>query len=95
MQVDDVAHGPILPRVVNLTPVATAAAIEVNSQAFAVPGVKVGDGVSVTPPALVANLALAAAFVSAVNEVTISWVNATATAKTPAPGNYVFSIVRP
>lgn len=77
----------------SITP-AGVAAIVAPAQTFTVPGVKVGDAVTVNPPAQTAGVAIANAYVSAANTVSIQFVNPTAGALTPAAGNHTFVITR-
>jgi hypothetical protein len=76
-----------------LTPVAVAANTTAE-QTFGVPGLLVGDVVSVNPPSLVAGLAIAHVRVSAADTIAIAWANVTAGSLTPPSGSYLISAVR-
>ena len=77
-----------------LTPVAVAT-ITVAEQSFTVPGLKLGDHVTVNAPAITAGTAFAGARVSAANTLTIAYVNPTDGSLTPAAGVYTIAIQRP
>lgn len=77
-----------------LTP-ASVATITTAEQTFTVPGVKVGDQVSITPPGHQAGVVAATARVTAENTVGITFVNPTAGSVTPTAGDYLFTVVRP
>lgn len=79
-----------------LTPAAVAT-ITAPVQAFSNTGIglKLGDQVDVSPPGATAGVALASAWVSAADQLSIQWVNPTAAALTPPAGNYTVSVLRP
>jgi hypothetical protein len=80
--------------VVDITPAEVATIVTVE-QTFTVTGVKVGDGVSVSPPGLTAGAAICSARVSAADTVAIGFVNPTVAGVTPLTGDHVFTIYRP
>ena len=76
-----------------LTPAEVAANISAE-EAFAVEGVAVGDAVSVSA-AIDAGLGIVGCRVSAVDEITIAFINTTAGALTPtAAATYTFTVVK-
>ncbi len=78
-----------------ITPVASAAAIGVNTQTFTVTGVASGDTLAmVSAPAPTALCPLVSARATALNTVSLDWAVLTAAACTPAAGTYKFQIVR-
>lgn len=77
----------------SLTP-AEVATITAPAQTFTVPGVKVGDAVSVNPPGQTAGVTIGSVYVSAANTVSIQFVNPTAGNLTPAAGNHTFVVTR-
>lgn len=80
---------------VALTP-SIVATITVAEQTFAVPGLNVGDYVSVSKPTTQAGLGIANARVSAVNTLAIAFVNPTAAGITPTAGEvYMVRVERP
>ena len=76
-----------------LTPAQVSGATTAE-QTFSVPGLLVGDIVTVNPPSLAAGLGIAHARVSAADTLAIAWVNATAGALTPASGTYLVAAIR-
>lgn len=78
----------------NITP-SSVATITTAEQTFALPGVRAGDSVTVTPPGHQAGVAAAAARVTAKNTVGITFVNPTAGNVTPSAGDYIFTVIRP
>ncbi len=80
----------------NLTP-AIVATISAAVQNFAGTGIglQVTDQVDVSPPGATAGVALASAWVSAPDQLSIQWVNPTAAGVTPPAGNYIVSVLRP
>jgi hypothetical protein len=79
---------------VSITPVSVAASTSVE-QSFTVPGVRVGDFVTVAAPSLVAGVSAEQARVSAANTVAITFQNSTLAGVVPAAGAYQFLAVRP
>jgi hypothetical protein len=78
-----------------LTPVAVAT-ITSAEQTFTIPGLQVGDQVTVTPNFAVTNLVdIVAARVTAANTLGISFQNGTAGSLTPASGVYSVEVNRP
>lgn len=77
----------------SLTPVSVAT-ITCAEQAFTVPGLAVGDAVTVTPPSITAGVAPVCARVSAANTLQITFCNPTAGALVPAAGIYRIKVVR-
>jgi hypothetical protein len=73
---------------------AEVATITTAEQTVSIPGVKVGDQVSVSPPGHEAGVVAAAARVTAADTVGVTFVNPTAAGVTPTAGNYLFTIVR-
>lgn len=76
-----------------LTPVSVAT-ITCAEQTFTVPGLLVGDSVTVTPPSITAGVAPVCARVSATNTLAITFCNPTAGALVPAAGTYQISVMR-
>lgn len=77
----------------SLTPVSVAAAT-CAEQNFTVQGLAVGDYVDVTPPSITAGVSAVGARVSAANTLTVTFVNPTAGALTPAAGVYRIQVTR-
>ena len=77
----------------SLTPVSVAAAT-CAEQNFTVAGLQVGDFVDVAPPGITAGVAPIIARVSAANTLTVTFVNPTAGALTPAAGVYQIQVTR-
>lgn len=77
----------------SLTPVSVAT-ITCAEQQFTVPGLAVGDVVTVSPPSITAGVAPVCARVSAANTLQITFVNPTAGPLTPAAGVYQIFIAR-
>lgn len=77
----------------SLTPSAVSANTSAE-QTFSVPGLVVGDIVTVNPPSNVAGLALTHARVSAADTLAITWANVTAGSLTPPSGTYLVGAVR-
>ncbi len=77
-----------------LTPTIVAT-ITSPEQTFTVPGLLVGDQVSVSHPSNVNGVGIAGARVSAANTLAIKFVNPTAGGVTPAAGAYLVTVVRP
>lgn len=77
----------------SLTPASVAAAT-CAEQNFTVPGLKVGDAVSLTPPSITAGVAAACCRVSATNTLTVTFINPTAGALVPAAGAYQIQMIR-
>lgn len=78
---------------ITITPTSVTAATT-SSQSFAVPGARVGDSVSVTPPAIVAGVAPVCARVNANDSITITFMNATAGDLVPSAGAYQVFLAR-
>lgn len=76
-----------------ITP-AEVATIVAPAQTFTVPGLKVGDAVIVNPPSQTAGVAIANAYVSAADTLSIQFVNPTAGALTPAAGVHRITVIR-
>lgn len=74
---------------------AEVATITTAEQTVGVPGVLLGDAVTVTPPGHQAGVVAAAARVTAKDTVGITFVNPTAGGVTPTAGDYIFTITRP
>lgn len=66
-------------------------------QNFAATGIGLlpGDQVDVSPPGATAGVALASAWVSAADQLSIQWVNPTAGGLVPPAGTYTVSVLRP
>lgn len=79
---------------VSLSP-ASVATITTAEQTFTVPGVLVGDAVSVSPPGHQAGVVAAACRVTAADTVGVTFVNPTAGGVVPTAGNYLFRVTRP
>jgi hypothetical protein len=77
----------------SLTPVSVAT-ITCAEQAFTVPGLAVGDVVTVSPPGITAGVAPVCARVSAANTLQITFCNPTAGPLVPAAGVYQIFIAR-
>jgi hypothetical protein len=77
----------------SLTPVSVATVATVE-QTFTVPGLAVGDQVTVTPPAITPGVAPVCARVSATNTLAVTFINSTAGALVPAAGVYQIGFVR-
>lgn len=77
----------------SLTPVSVATVATVE-QTFTVPGLLVGDQVTVSPPGITAGVAPVCARVSATNTLAITFINSTAGALVPAAGVYRITVVR-
>jgi hypothetical protein len=77
----------------SLTPVSVAT-ITAAEQAFTVPGLQVGDAITITPPSITAGVAPVCARVSAANTLQITFVNPTAGALVPAAGVYQIQFTR-
>lgn len=77
----------------SLTPVSVAT-ITCAEQAFTVPGLKVGDVVTVSPPSITAGVAPVCARVSATDTLQITFCNPTAGPLVPAAGIYQLFIAR-
>jgi hypothetical protein len=78
---------------VSLTPAEVAANVA-PAQTFTVTGVKTGDTIIVTPPGQTANVAIANAYVSAADTISIQFTNPTAGALTPAAGTHKITVIR-
>ena len=80
---------------ISLTPSAVSATTA-PAQNFSATGIGllVGDQVDVSPPSATAGVALASAWVSAVDQLSIQWVNPTAGSLTPPAGNYIVVVTR-
>lgn len=78
-----------------LTPAAVAATTA-PTQVFAATGIGLltTDAIEVSPPSVTAGVALATAFVSAVDTITLQFVNPTAGSLTPPAGNYTVTVLR-
>jgi hypothetical protein len=79
---------------VSITPSAVST-IEAPAETFTVTGVEVGDAVIVNPPSQTADIAIANAYVSAADTVSIQFVNPTVGSLTPAAGEHIFTVIRP
>lgn len=77
----------------SLTPVAVATVATVE-QTFSVPGLAVGDYVSISPPSITAGVAPVCARVSAANTLAVTFVNSTAGSLTPPAGVYQIQFTR-
>jgi len=77
----------------SLTPVSVAT-ITCAEQQFTVPGLAVGDVVTVSPPSITAGVAPVCARVSATNTLQITFCNPTAGPLVPAAGVYQIFIAR-
>lgn len=80
---------------ISLTPSAVSATTA-PVQNFAATGIglQVGDQVDVSPPSATAGVALASAWVSAADQLSIQWVNPTAGSLTPPAGAYIVVVTR-
>jgi hypothetical protein len=76
-----------------LTP-AEVATIVAPAQTFTVPGLKTTDAVIVNPPGQQAGVAIANAYVSAADTLSIQFVNPTAGALTPTAGTHKITVIR-
>jgi len=74
---------------------ASVGAATAATQTVTVNGVKVGDVVSVSPPAFATAVACVAGTVTADNTISLRFVNPTAGALVPTAGTYLFRITRP
>ncbi len=76
-----------------LTPAAvnTITAVE---QTFTVPGVKLGDHISVNPPGTTSGAIIGAARASAANQIAIQFVNPTVGSVTPLAGAHTILVTR-
>jgi len=79
---------------VDITPAEVATIVTVE-QTFTVPGVKVGDAVTVSPPGMTAGATVTSARVSAVDTVAIGFTNPTVAGVTPLTGTHIFTVYRP
>jgi hypothetical protein len=78
-----------------LTPSAVAATTApVQNFANTGIGLQVGDAIEVSPPSVTAGVALATAYVSALDQLSLQFVNPTAGSLTPPAGNYVVTVLR-
>lgn len=77
----------------SLTPVSVATVATVE-QTFTVPGLRVGDYVSVSPPSITAGVAPVCSRVSASNTLAVTFINSTGGALVPAAGVYQITFVR-
>lgn len=77
----------------SLTPVSVAT-VATAEQTFTVPGLLVGDQVTVSPPSITAGVAPVCARVSAANTLAITFINSTGGALVPAAGVYRITVVR-
>lgn len=64
-------------------------------EAFTVPGARVGEQVSVSPPGHEAGVSATVCRVSAANTVSVTFVNPTGSGVTPTSGEYIFRFGRP
>ncbi len=78
---------------VSITPAAVNT-ITAPVQTFTVPGAKPGDAVIVTPPSQLAGVTIGSAYVSALNTVSVQFVNPTGGNLTPPAGVYKFTLIR-
>jgi len=76
-----------------LTPVSVATVATVE-QTFTVPGLRVGDQVSISPPGITLGVAPVCARVSANNTLAVTFINSTVGALVPVAGVYQISFVR-
>lgn len=76
-----------------LTPVSVAAAT-CAEQSFTVPGLQVGDFVDVSSPGITNGVSATSARVSALNTLTVTFVNPTAGALVPKAGVYLIQVNR-
>lgn len=80
---------------ITLTPTAVAATTApVQNYAATGIGLLATDTVVVTPPSVTAGVAAASAYVSAVDQLSIQWVNPTASSATPPSGSYLVTVFR-
>lgn len=77
----------------SLTPVSVATTATAE-QTFTVPGLRVGDQVSLSPPGINPGVAPVCARVSANNTLAVTFINSTAGALVPTAGVYQISFVR-
>lgn len=77
-----------------LTPTSVSATTT-STQTFTVVGLKTTDMVNVCPPSQTANVTLAASRVSAADTLSLTFINPTAGALTPAAGVYFIEVIRP
>ena len=95
MSISTIAGNVFSATVVDVTWTPTAVStITAPSQTVAVPGVKVGDFVYVTPPGQTAGVTIGSCRASADNTVSVQFVNPTAGPVTPAAGLHKFLVVR-
>lgn len=80
---------------ISITP-SSVAATSAPAQVFSNVGIGLltTDAIEVSPPSVTAGVALASAFVSATDTITLQFVNPTAGALTPPAGNYVVTVLR-
>ncbi len=78
---------------VSITPAAVST-VTAPAQTFTVPGVLVGDAVTVCPPGQTAGVTIGSVRVSAADTVSIQFVNPTAGSVTPTAGVHVFTVIR-
>lgn len=76
-----------------LTPASVAANTMID-QVFAIPGIKAGDFVGITPPLLVPGVTAVCARATIDNSITVTFVNTTAGDLVPGAGVYKLLIVR-
>lgn len=77
----------------SLTPVAVATTATVE-QTFTVPGLQVGDMVTLSPPSITAGVAPVCARVSATNTLAVTFINSTGGSLTPPAGVYQILVIR-
>ncbi len=94
----DIARGNIQLSMilgVPVTPVSVAANTTAE-QGFTIPGLQIGDVVSVTTPVVTpAGIGIVNARVSAANTLTVAYVNSTAGPLVPTAATYVLEVNRP
>lgn len=80
---------------ISITP-ASVAATSAPTQVFSAVGIGLltTDAIEVSPPSVTAGVALATAYVSAADQITLQFINPTAGALTPPAGNYVVTVLR-
>jgi len=92
---DDPQINRMIKGVVSINP-ASIAANSVSSQTFTLTGVEVGDSLTLNPPAagLTAGLLVNQSYVSAANQITVVFFNATGSAIDAASANWNYMFVR-
>lgn len=78
---------------VSLTPTIVNT-VTAPAQTFTVPGLQVGDAVTVNPPGQTAGATIGSAYVSAANTLSIQFVNPTGGNVTPNAGTHIITVIR-